>query len=106
MAKITILLTFLLLIMTSCTAFAVRGVVVYFNYSKDLIVIETNMGYTCGEIYGTSYFLDKGHTVAGDLHSFGFHDIYDATADQTFRMYIDEYWESEDRVIDWVGNHQ
>ena len=102
--KITILLTLLLLIMTSCTAFAKKGVVVFYN-SSGKIAIQTDYGYTVGEVMSVPIMLDRGDTVTGDLESYGTHDIYDITTDETFSLWVDDYWLSRDRAIDWIQRH-
>ncbi len=71
--KITILLTLLLLIMTSCTSFAKKGVVVFYN-SRGKIYIQTDYGYIVDEVMSVPIILDRGNTVTGDLESYGTHE--------------------------------
>ena len=100
-----LLVVFCLLASFSSVAYAsnVRGVVAYYNYSSDKIIIETSMGFTCGEIYGYAGTLSEGDTVVGELESYGFHDIYDISHDRSIRIYIDEYWLNAERALEWLG---
>ena len=80
-----------------------KGVVVYYNYSSDKIIIETSMGYTCAEVY-SGYSVDEGHIIIGELESYGFKDVYDSTNDNAMRIWIDEYWMSKEEALDWLGS--
>lgn len=60
------------------------------------------MGYTCGKIMGYVYGVRRGNAVAGELHSFGTHEIYDLNADVSFTIWIEKYWASEDDALDWL----
>ncbi|MBR1805184.1 MAG: hypothetical protein IJ774_02230 [Selenomonadaceae bacterium] len=105
MKKLIVLVALLCTVMISSTAAArdaVRGVVVYYNYSSDKIIIETNRGFTCGEIM-SGYFLDTSHVVVGSLESYGTHEMYDLTSDRSFRMWVDEYWLDSDSALEWLG---
>ena len=40
--------------------------------------------------------------MAGDLESYGTHEIYNLTDDENFSMWIDNFWLSEEQAIDWL----
>ena len=102
MKKFVLLVIMFCTVMISSTASAARGVVAFYNQSSRKIVIATQMGYTCGKLMDFPIGLNKGDVVAGDLESFGTHEIYNLTDDENFSIWIDNYWLSEDRVIDWL----
>lgn len=92
-----------IMLMLSATAFAERGVIVFCNERSGVIIIGTNMGYTCGT---SSYIIpigvEQGNQVGGEFSSYGSHEIYDLTANTTFQLWIDEYWVSRDQAIAWL----
>ncbi len=66
----------------------------------DYYAIEDSLGdYTVAEWYGgiTPY---AGDTVVGDLHSYGFKDLYDITIDSESRAWLDDWMLSEDEAMD------
>lgn len=82
----------------------VGGIVVADHYTcttYDRIVIETRLGYTNAEVYGGYGATVEGGIIFGELHSFGFTDIYDADGDEVGRLYIDDYMVGESSAIDW-----
>jgi hypothetical protein len=101
-------LLLLLLISLSSIAFAEQGQVVYFNSNRYSVVIATSSGYTCGEVtmFKTGLWeLDRGDMLAGDLNSFGSHDVYDMARDRTISLWIDDVMLNEDQAFDWIQNH-
>ena len=96
------LLVAALMLMLSATAFAERGVIVFCNNRSGVIIIGTNMGYTCGTSYYVPFGVEQGNQVGGEFSSFGSHEIYDLTANTTFQLWIDEYWDSREQAIDWL----
>jgi hypothetical protein len=84
--------------LTATTFAAERGVIVYEN--SNCIIIETSRGYTLAEWYGGTAW--EGHTVVGDLESYGFTDLFDLNNDGELRVWIDDYWMSEDDAAEWV----
>ncbi len=81
----------------------VRGVVAYYKYSSDKVIIEKSMGFTCGEVYGYAGLLSEGDIVVGELESYGFHEIYDINHDRSIRIYVDKYWLDADPALEWLG---
>ena len=89
-------------VIVSSTASAARGVVAFYNQSSNKIIIATQMGYTCGKVMSVPIMLSRGDVVAGDLESYGTHEIYNLTDDENFSMWIDNFWLSEEQAIDWL----
>ena len=105
MKKITILLTLLLFIFSTCTAFASRGRIVFFSRDTMRMVISTNVGFTCGTLsYITGWSIKRGDVVVGELQSFGIHEIYNLTDDHSFSLNITKCWATEDAAIDFIEN--
>lgn len=101
-------LLLLLLITLSAVAFAERGAVAYFNSNSYSVVIYTENGYTCGEVTmfkSGLWELERGTIIAGDLSSFGIHNVYDITNNRDITIWIDNFWMSEDQAINWIQNH-
>jgi hypothetical protein len=83
---------------------SVGGVVVADHYTcntYDRIVIETNRGYTNAEVYRGYNATLEGDIIYGELHSFGFTDIYDNNGRDIGRLYIDDYMVSESSAVEW-----
>lgn len=75
--------------------------------SCDYYLIEDSSGsYTLAEWYGgsTAY---EGNVLVGELHSYGFKDLYNITRDTNTRVWIEDYLLSEDsaaeKLIDECG---
>lgn len=102
MKKFIAFVVVLCAVMISTTASAARGVVAFYNERSNKIVIETDNGFTCGEVTGIIVHLSRGDEVAGDLESSGSHEIYNITEDESFSMWIDDYWLSKERALDWL----
>lgn len=105
MKKIAIL-TFLLTPQLSLAQSVVGGVVVADHYTcntYDRIVIETRRGYTNAQVYlGYDYTLE-GNVIYGELHSYGFTDIYKESGRKVGRLYIDDYMASESSAVEWCS---
>lgn len=69
---------------------AEKGYIVYFDDMSDTLIIETDMGYTCCDMFGFA-LLNVGDGVYGDLNSYGMQDLYDYDADEEFTAYIDDW---------------
>ena len=102
MKKLIVLVALLCTVIISSTAAAARGIVAFYNQSSSKVVISTQMGFTCGTLMSVPIWLSRGDTVAGDLESFGTHEIYNLSHDESFSLWIDNYWMSEDQVLDWL----
>ena len=102
MKKFIALVILLCTVIISSTALAARGIVVFYSPSSSKIVIETQMGFTCGEVIDLPFHLSRDDTVDGDLENFGSHEIYNLTEDEHFSLWIDKYWLNKEEVIDWL----
>ncbi len=66
----------------------------------DHIVIETRRGYTLAQVYSGYSDTYEGHVLEGDLHSYGFTEIY-KDGEEVGRIYVDDYMASESAALDW-----
>ena len=66
----------------------------------DHIVIETNGGYTLAQVYSGYSDTYEGHVLEGDLHSYGYTEIY-KDGEEVGRIYVDDYMASESSAKDW-----
>lgn len=83
------------------------------DYSSgcDYYLIEDSTGsYTLAEWYG-GVSPDRGDIVVGDLHSYGFKDLYDITNGLSTRVWLDDWLLSRNRAAEkltdkcgWKGN--
>lgn len=94
---------FLAMASWTVSAFAAKGVVVY-NRSCDYYIVETNMGYALLEWYGGND-PSEGDVMVGDYESYGMKEIYNVTADSEAKVWVEEFWLSEDRVIEELREH-
>ena len=69
---------------------SVRGIVTHRISGCDYFLVEARTGYDLLEWYG-GYDPDKGDTVVGNFETYGFHDILDESADETTRIYTEDY---------------
>ena len=49
--------------------------------------------------------ISQDDQVVGELHSLGYHDMYDKTTGQNVRVCIDDFGLSEREVLDWIKDH-
>ena len=78
---------------------AARGFVVLRNSRCDYFVVETLLGYDLLEWYGGNDPA-RGDELVGSFEEYGFHDIYNITAGQELRVWVEDYWLSEDSAIE------
>lgn len=100
------LLSLLFTLLFSCQAFAypVNGVIALYDDSRDIIVVETTLGYSVMEMVSLR-MISQDDQVVGELHSLGYHDMYDKTTGQNVRVCIDDFGLSEREVLDWIKDH-
>jgi hypothetical protein len=82
------------------SASSIKGVSLGEFASCSYYLIEDSSGdYTLAEWYGgiTPY---EGDVLYGELHSYGFKDLYNITRDNSTRVWIDDYLLSEDRATE------
>ena len=103
MKKFIALVVVLCAVMITSTASAARGVVVFYGERSNKIVIETDSGhFTCGEVTDITLHLSRGDEVAGELETSGSHELYNITEDESFSMWIDDYWLSKEQALEWL----
>jgi hypothetical protein len=82
----------------------VRGTVVWTSTSGcDYYVVETNLGYSVVEWYGGPQ-PSNGDAIIGDLHSYGFTDVYFSRRDRTGRVYVEDYMLGRSSVLEIVAD--
>jgi len=69
---------------------AARGIVSYRISGCDYFVVTTKSAYDVLEWFG-GHDPDKGDILIGEFESYGFHDIYDETADEDLRVWTEDY---------------
>ncbi len=102
MRKVIALVLFLVLLLP-CTAFASKGVIVFYNDLRSKIIIQTPNGYSCGEVYSVHTFVEPGQYVVGDLDSFGTKQIYNLALDESMNVWIDDCWLTRAQAMDWLA---
>ena len=79
--------------------YAAKGEVVYKSSRCDYFIVETPSGYALLEWYGGND-PDKGDIVVGNYEDYGFKDIYNLTADQEMKVWVEDYWLSKDDALE------
>ncbi len=69
---------------------AIKGVVTHRISGCDYFLVYTRNGYDLLEWYGGSD-PDKGDILIGGYESYGFHDVYDDTLDESVRVWTEDY---------------
>lgn len=75
------------------------GTVSVTRSSCDYFIVDAVGGYDLLEWYG-GWTPDRGDEVVGSFETYGFHDIYDKTANHSTRVWVEEYWLSLDNAYD------
>lgn len=78
---------------------SVSGTVEHRISGCDYFLVQTRGGYDLLEWYG-DHDPDKGDVLVGRYEEYGFHDILDETADETVRIYTEEYWLSRTDALE------
>lgn len=78
---------------------AVSGVITHRISGCDYFLVETGNGYDLLEWYG-DYDPDEGDTLVGDYESYGFHNVVDETADDTTRVYTEDFQLSKSDALE------
>lgn len=93
--------------LASCLVFplgdaaAAKGVVVAYPPGCDYYVVESNTGYALLEWYGGSD-PNEGDTLVGDFESYGFKTLYNLTADNETRVWVEDYFLSQGSVVEQI----
>ena len=80
-------------------AVAERGEVTHKQSGCDYFVVETTTGYDVLEWYG-GHDPDKGDVLIGKFHSYGMHEVYDETADDNLRVWVEDYDLSKEDALE------
>lgn len=106
MKKIIVTTIFILLSILS-TCFADAGVVVYADYNKQLLVMQTdNYGnLTCAETIGALQFPEVGEIFYGTMNSYGMYDWYNQANDYYIIAMINEVMVDEREAFRWISSH-
>lgn len=94
--------TVLLILSMASTCFASVGVVQRMN--NDYCIVETDMGYTCAEIYTGGYAVFDGTVLYGDMNSYAMQDwVTESGSDVT--VFVDEIMLSYNQAVRWLYSH-
>lgn len=85
------------------TSGCVDGEIVY-EGTGDYFIVETRRGYTILERRSGSS-LYEGDRIRGKLNNYGFTYIIKKNNDTEVRVYIEDYALSDERAIEWMGDH-
>ena len=85
------------------TSSCLDGEIVY-EGDDDYYIVETRSGYTILE-RRSGGSLYEGDRIRGELHNYGTTYIIKKNTDREVRVYIEEYMLSDDRAIEWMGDH-
>ena len=70
----------------------------------DHFVVETSGGYSLLEWYGGVVTIWEGDKVFGEIHSYGFKDIYiDGRGEM--RVWVEDYWMSESDTLEYFHSN-
>lgn len=82
---------------------AARGYVTHRISGCDYFLVKTNNGYDLLEWFG-GYDPDKDDVIVGDFESYGFHDVYDDTADESVHVYTEDYQLSRSDALEKLAD--
>jgi hypothetical protein len=85
------------------SAKAETGVVALRVSGCDYYLIETNQGYTVVEWYG-GHDPSRGEPVIGSFNSYGMKTIFFGQGREEGRVWIDDYWLSEDDALEKISD--
>ncbi|KAA0876464.1 hypothetical protein [Nitrincola tapanii] len=100
-----ILLAFLVFFPLVAVSSSVTGVVVLEDTPGcDHFVVETSGGYSLLEWYGGVVTIWEGDKVFGEIHSYGFKDIYiDGRGEM--RVWVEDYWVSDRDALEYFHSN-
>lgn len=78
---------------------AATGFVTKRKAGCDYFIVETSSGDAVLEWYGGND-PDVGDKIVGKFEEYGMKDIYNATRRQELRVWVEDYWLSEDDAIE------
>ncbi|MBZ0103270.1 MAG: hypothetical protein K8I65_13990 [Thermoanaerobaculia bacterium] len=80
-------------------AAAEKGPVSHRISGCDWFLIDLPSGYALVEWYGGND-PDKGDEIVGDFDEYGFRNVYNITADQELRVWVDDFWLSKGSALE------
>ena|SRR5947209_1315133 len=99
--KTNLLLIALFFAAVACGA---EGTVTYRIGSCDYFVVQSSTGYAVLEWYG-GYDPDKGDSVVGGFTSYGMKTVYDTTADEEIKVWVEDYYLSRPKALEILTEH-
>lgn len=81
-----------------------RAIVSHRVSGCDYFLVATRSNYDLLEWYG-GHDPDKGDVLVGGFESYGFHDIYDETADSDLRVWTEDYGLSKEDALEKLTDH-
>jgi hypothetical protein len=79
------------------------GVVTVTRSGCDYFIVDASTGYAVLEWYG-GWEPSRGDVIKGTFQDYGFHSIYDKTADASTRVYVEDYWLDRDEAYDKLND--
>jgi hypothetical protein len=83
---------------------SVRGYVSHRISGCDYFLVQTLSGYDLLEWFG-GHDPDKGDVLVGRFEEYGFHEVLDETADESSRIYTEDYWLSKSDALEKLTEH-
>jgi hypothetical protein len=81
------------------SALAATGTVVRKISSCDYFMVQTSKGFSILEWFG-GHDPDKGDKIVGAYESYGMKTVYDVTADEEIRVWVEDYNLSKDSALE------
>lgn len=99
--------TIVILLSIVSVCFADAGVVVYSDYNRQLLVMQTDSygNLTCAETFGALQFPEVGEVFYGTMNSYGMYDWYNQANDYYITAMIDEFMVDEREAFRWISSH-
>ena len=85
------------------TSRCLDGEIVY-EGDDDYYIVETRSGYTILE-RRSGEALYEGDRIRGELHNYGTTYIIKKNTDREIRVYIEDYMLSDNKALEWMGEH-
>jgi hypothetical protein len=80
------------------------GSVIATRSGCDYFIVATSRGYDLLEWFG-GWPPDRDDELVGTFEQYGFHSIYDRTASQSIRVWVEDYWLDEDDAYEKLNEH-
>ncbi len=67
----------------------------------DYFIVGTPMGFALLQLWTVTIFKpEEDDIIVGDFESFGFKEVINLTQRRTYRVWVDDYWLSAQRVVE------